>query len=78
MLELILSFLIPIDKLKHENDSMFSKTERFFSTDGVSQRNKSKIDKFIEEQQRLYFSYFRILFRNDEMSITFCASQKTV
>ena len=64
--------------LKTWDDSMFSKIERFFSTDGVSQRNKSKIDKFIEEQQRLYFSYFRILFRNDEMSITFCASQKTV
>ena len=78
MLELILSFLIPIDKLKHENDSMFSKTERFFSTDGVSQRNKSKFDKFIEDQQRLYSSCSHILSRDDEMSIKFRAYQKTV
>ena len=43
VLKVIFSFLIPSDIEKNEDDSMFSKTERFFSTAGVSQSNKIKI-----------------------------------
>ena len=54
------------------------KQSNFFSKDGVSQSNKTKFDKFIEEQQRLYFSCSRILSRDDEMRIKLRASQETV
>ena len=57
---------------------MFSKTERFFSTDGGSQSNKSKFDKFIEGQQSLNFSCCYILSRDDGMPIKFRATQETV
>ena len=76
VLKLILSFLIPSDIKKHGDDSMFSKTERFFLIDGVSQSNKTKFDIFIEEQQRFYFNCSYIFYRDDEVSIKFCASQK--
>ena len=75
---MIFSFLIPSDIENHGDDSMVSKTERLFSTAGVSQSNKTKFDKFIEEQQRLYFSCSRMLYRDDEMSIKFRVSQETV
>ena len=52
------------------------KQNDFFSTDGVSQSNKSKFDKCIDDQQRLYFSCSDILSRDDEMSIKFPASKK--
>ena len=78
VLELIFSFLIPSDIEKHWDDSMFSKTERLFSTAGVSQSNKSEFDKCIEDQQSLNFSCSYILSRDDEISIKFCASRETV
>ena len=78
VLELIFSFLIPSDIEKHWDDSMFSKTERLFSTAGVSQSNKSEFDKCIEDQQSLNFSCSYILSRDDEISMKFRASQETV
>ena len=57
---------------------MFSKTERFLSIEGVLQCDKTKFDKFIDDQQRLYFSCSYILSRDDEMSIKFRASQETI
>ena len=57
---------------------MFSKIEQFLSTYGVSQSNKSKFDKFIEDQQSLNFSCSYILSRDDEMSIKFRVSQEKV
>ena len=53
VLELVFSFLIPSDIQKHGDDSIFSKTERFYSTDRVSQSNKSTFYRFIKEEQRL-------------------------
>ena len=49
MLELIFSFLIPSDIIKRGDYSMFSKSEQFLSTDGVSQSDKIKFDKFIDD-----------------------------
>ena len=78
MLEFIFSILIPSDIIKRWDSSMFSKSEHFLSTDGVSQSDKTKFDKFIDDQQRLYFSCLYILSRDGEMSIKFRASQKKV
>ena len=61
MLKLIFSFLIPSDRIKRGDYFMFSKSEQFLTTDGVSQIDKTKFDKFIEDQQRLYFSCSYIL-----------------
>ena len=56
---------------------MISKTERLFSTAVVSKSNKSKFDKFIEDQQSLNFSCLCIISRDDDMFIKFRASQET-
>ena len=69
----IFNFLIPSDKEKHGDDSIFCKTERFFST-----ANKTKFDKFIDDQEILNFSCSYILSQDDEISIKFRASQETV
>ena len=69
----IFNFLIPSDKEKHGDDSIFCKTERFFST-----ANQTKFDKFIDDQEILKFSCSYILSQDDEMSIKFRASQETV
>ena len=74
----IFNFLIPSDKEKHGDDSIFCKTERFFSTAGIQTIHKTKFDRFIDDQERLNFSCSYILFQDDETSIKFCAYQETI
>ena len=57
---------------------MFSKSEQLLSTYGVSQSDKIKFDKFIDDQQRLNFSCSYILSRDEKMSNKFRASQEKV
>ena len=57
---------------------MFCRTKRFFSTDSVLPIHKTKFNKFVDDQQILYFSCSHILSRDDKMTIKFRASQKTV